>query len=195
MRSEGYVIWSTCMCVCVCLCLLFSHYVQQGGQKRYQRVQCHTGLIFKRVITVKPLGLKVMACKSQWVLPHLDRSLPLCTLWKHQKLLKGQVMSQRLHSNATYKYSYPVGARNGRLWVCGRGLYACVYIGGTCLHRRHMRVYHCVTHAVPCYTWKFSTPFGLSTCCIVVLGIHHRSLVILLPYYSHCSIIAEGSAL
>ena len=32
---------------------------------------------------------------------------------KHQKLLKSQVMSQRLHSNATYEYSYLVGARNG----------------------------------------------------------------------------------
>ena len=30
------------------------------------------------------------------------------TLWKHQKLLKGQVVSQRLHSSATYENSYPI---------------------------------------------------------------------------------------
>ena len=36
-----------------------------------------------------------------------------CTLWKHRQLLKGQNVSQRLYSNATYEYT--VGARNDRL--------------------------------------------------------------------------------
>ena len=46
------------------------------------------------------------------LLPHLNWPLPLCTLWKHQKLLNGHIVSQRLHLNTTYKYSYPVGVRN-----------------------------------------------------------------------------------
>ena len=54
-----------------------------------------------------------------------------------------QVMSQRLHSNATYKYSYPVGVRNVQLCARGCGLYACVYIAVVCVynlvHVLHMR--------------------------------------------------------
>ena len=57
------------------------------------------------------------------------QSSQLYTLWRHQKLLKGQVVSQRLHSSATYKYSYPVGVRNTQLYVRGCGLYTCIYIG------------------------------------------------------------------
>ena len=43
---------------------------------------------------------------------------------KHQKLLKGQVVSKRLRSNATCEYNYPVEARIDY----EHGLYACVYI-------------------------------------------------------------------
>ena len=53
--------------------------------------------------------------KSPYSNAYLDLSLPLCTRWKHQKLLKGQVVIQSLHSNATYEYCYPVGVRNDRL--------------------------------------------------------------------------------
>ena len=114
MRSEGYG-----MCVCVCACVFDATYSRtthnKAANKRYQRVQCYTGLIFKMAIFMNPLRSKHKQ-KSQYViLPHLDRSLPPCTLWKHQKLLKGQVMSQRLHSNYTYEWRYPVGARNDRL--------------------------------------------------------------------------------
>ena len=51
---------------------------------------------------------------------------PICIasprpLWKrHQNMSKGQVVSHRLHSNATYEYNYPIGARNDRLWARGK---------------------------------------------------------------------------
>ena len=44
---------------------------------------------------------------------------------------KGQVVSQRLHSNSTYEYNYSVGDRLG---VRGRGLHACVYVGVACVY-------------------------------------------------------------
>ena len=44
------------------------------------------------------------------------------------EVLKGHVVSQRLHSNATYEYSYLVGARNARLGSRGCELYAHVHI-------------------------------------------------------------------
>ena len=39
-------------------------------------------------------------------------------------------MSQRLHLNATYKYSYPVGAGTHLIVSTCRGLYACVSLTG-----------------------------------------------------------------
>ena len=43
-------------------------------------------------------------------------------------------MSQRLNSNATCEYSYPVGARNDRLRARGCGLDVCVYIAVVCVY-------------------------------------------------------------
>ena len=47
MRREGYSTWSGSG--------------NKAAKKRYQRVQCHTGLIFKIAIFVKVLRSKVMA--------------------------------------------------------------------------------------------------------------------------------------
>ena len=41
-------------------------------------------------------------------------------------------MNQRLHSDATYEYSYPVGARNVSAWLLTIRM---------CLHRSRMRIY------------------------------------------------------
>ena len=61
-------------------------------------------------------------------------------------LLKGQVVNLRLHSNATYEYSYSVGARNVSAWC---GLYACVYVVACVYNCGIVRELCCVTHAEP----------------------------------------------
>ena len=56
MRSESY---GTCVCLSVAI---YSHTTcNKAAKKRYQWIQCHTGLIFKQAIFVKLLGSKVMA--------------------------------------------------------------------------------------------------------------------------------------
>ena len=63
-------------------------------------------------------------------------------------------------------------------------LYACVYVRVACVYNyvhelrtlRDPRSTSCDDNV------KFSAPFGLSTCCIVILSNHHRSLIIVLHY-------------
>ena len=45
---------------------------------------------------------------------------------------KGQIVSRRLNSKATYKY--PVRVRNDQLWAGGCGLYACVSTAVACMY-------------------------------------------------------------
>ena len=54
---------SVCVCVCVCVCVYdYSRSVgNETAYERYQRVQCHAGLIFKMAIFVQVLRSKVMA--------------------------------------------------------------------------------------------------------------------------------------
>ena len=65
MRSEGYGTWSVSLSVCLSVRLsvtMFSATTSnKAANKRYQRVQCHTGLILKMAIFVKVLRSKVMA--------------------------------------------------------------------------------------------------------------------------------------
>ena len=69
MRSEGYSTWSQSVR------LSGTPYSgttrNKAAKKRYQRVQCHTGLIFKMAIFVKVLRSKVMAKRtSQYANEH-----------------------------------------------------------------------------------------------------------------------------
>ena len=54
---------SVCLCLSVCLSVTtFSAATRnETAKKRYQRVQCHTGFIFKMAILIKMLRSKVMA--------------------------------------------------------------------------------------------------------------------------------------
>ena len=67
MRSEGYSTWYVILSVCPSVRLSGTTYSgtthNKAAKKRYQRVQCHTGLIFKIAIFVKVLRSKVMASK------------------------------------------------------------------------------------------------------------------------------------
>ena len=78
--------------------------------------------------------------KKQMITASPRPTFAVCTLWKHQKFLKGQIVCQRLHSNAAYKYSYAVCRSelvkkwSTLLWAHGCGLYACVYIAVACMH-------------------------------------------------------------
>ena len=134
-------------------------------------------------------------------------------------------MSQRLHSNTTYEYNCPVGARNDRLSAWFWTIRMCLHmIAVACVYNLYTEQYscinacakiipshiYCLSYAIPhvmimlyivyLILCKFSAPFGLSTCCIVVLS-NYLSLINLatvlhttIIYY--CSIsTARGSAL
>jgi hypothetical protein len=61
MRSEGYSTWSVIPSVRLSSATYSVTMRNKAAKKRYQRVQCHTGLIFKMVIFVKVMCSKVMA--------------------------------------------------------------------------------------------------------------------------------------
>ena len=67
MRSEGYSTWSVSPSVRPSVCLSVTTFSattrNKTAKKRNQRVQCHTGFIFKMAIFVKVLRSKVMAWK------------------------------------------------------------------------------------------------------------------------------------
>ena len=56
---------SVCLSVCVSVCLSVTTFsattCNETAKKRYQRVQCHNGFIFKMAILIKMLRSKVMA--------------------------------------------------------------------------------------------------------------------------------------
>ena len=60
------------------------------------------------------LKVKLQERKSQYTNKYCLTLTGLCHR-KHQKLFTYQVVSQRLHSYATYEYSYQIGVRNDRL--------------------------------------------------------------------------------
>ena len=140
MCSEGYGSWVR-VCVCVCVCLL-SHISPLEGLFVLKTDTTYSAgnegqkicRFFVKLLRSKVIVWNKSKKANMLMMPHLIWSLPLCTLWKHQKLLKGQVVSLRLHLSATYEYSYPVGARNNQLWARGCALYACVYIPVTCMY-------------------------------------------------------------
>ena len=130
MRSEGY---GTCLaCVCVCVRIYSRTTCSKTAKKQYQRVQCHTGLILNNWFLWIHCVHETQAKKPP--LPHLNQSLHFAHGESIKKLLKGQVVSQRLHSNTTYEHNYPVGARNDRLSVRICELYTCVYIAVACVY-------------------------------------------------------------
>ena len=49
------------LCVCLSVTTFSAATRNETAKKRYQRVQCHTGFIFKMAILVKMLRSKVMA--------------------------------------------------------------------------------------------------------------------------------------
>ena len=49
------------LCVCLSVTTFSDATCNETAKKRYQRVQCHTGFIFKMAIFVKMLRSKVMA--------------------------------------------------------------------------------------------------------------------------------------
>ena len=57
MRSEGYSTWSVSLSVCLSVRLSVTTFSattrNKAAKKRYQRVQCHTAMIFKMAIFVK----------------------------------------------------------------------------------------------------------------------------------------------
>ena len=55
MRSEGYGTRLVCQCVCVSVATYSRTTRNKAVKKQYQRVQCHTGLIYKQVIFVNPV--------------------------------------------------------------------------------------------------------------------------------------------
>ena len=142
MHAQRGLRYLVCVCVCVCVCvsvclsvclmaLILALRATRRPKSDNQRVQCHTGLIFKQAIFVTPLGSKLCRekeCKSLYANEYCLTSTVLFrfTLWKHQKLLKGQVVSQRPHSNTTYEYSYPVGVRNDWLWPVQYLMWGCI---------------------------------------------------------------------
>ena len=113
------------VCACVCVSVgTYSHITRNKVAKMwYQCVQCHTGLIFKMAIFVNPLCSKVMVLNM--LMSTASPRLVFAALHT-LKLLKGKVVSQRVHSNAIYEYSYPVGLSKDCLWACGCGLYMAV---------------------------------------------------------------------
>ena len=127
---------SVCVCVCACVCYyVFRHYAQQDCQKATPTGSADHWLDFKMDNFRKSTAFKTYGVKQEWKSQYeyclTSTHLCRCTLWKHQKLLRSNV-SQRLHSNATYEYSYPVGLRNYRLWAHCCGLDTCVYIAVAC---------------------------------------------------------------
>ena len=83
MRSGGYCTWSVCLCVCVCVYDYSRSVGNETAYERYQRVQCHAGLIFKMAIFVQVLRSKVMAWKPSeqanmlMSMAYLDQILPV----------------------------------------------------------------------------------------------------------------------
>ena len=63
---------------------VFSHYVQQGGCKGTPMDSIVPRQNFKSIVFKSNKSKK-----ANMLLPHLDRSLPICTQCKHQKLVKG----------------------------------------------------------------------------------------------------------
>jgi hypothetical protein len=61
MRSEGYGTWFVRPSVRLSVTTFSATTRNKAAKKRYQRVQCHTGLILKMAIFVKVLRSKVMA--------------------------------------------------------------------------------------------------------------------------------------
>ena len=139
--------------VCVSVCLLprflplCATRQPKSGTKGFS-AQCYT-----RMILCKS---KVMVCKQRWKSQYANEyclvSTCLCHFAYHESI-SFQVVNQMQHSNATYKYSYPVGTRIERLWVRGCGLYACVYIAVAC-------IYNYSTHALYPFA-KLYAPEGL----------------------------------
>ena len=52
MRSEGYSTWSVIPSVCLSVTMISATTHNKAAKNRYQRVECHTGLILKMAIYV-----------------------------------------------------------------------------------------------------------------------------------------------
>ena len=61
MHSEGYSTWSVCVCVCVSVTTFSAIMRNRTSNKRYQRLQCDTGKVFKMAFSLKMFRSKVMA--------------------------------------------------------------------------------------------------------------------------------------
>ena len=151
------VVLRVCVCVCVCLLplqLTLRLFVRRRNDTTYlagneNQLNCRlfsenspllrsARIIVVRIQTASHFAENAHAhCPPKSVLPTAFPAL--CTPWKHPKLLKGHNVSQRLHSNVTYEYSYPVGARNDRLWA--RASLERVVVNCMCLHSSRMLVY------------------------------------------------------
>ena len=65
MRSEGYVLSFCPSVVCPSVTTFSGTTRNKAAKKRYQQVQCHTGLILKRAIFIRVLRSKVNGVKTK----------------------------------------------------------------------------------------------------------------------------------
>ena len=109
-----------CVCVCVCVCVfrhLFSHYAQGGQKSDTNGFSAILAWFLNKDLCETAWLWHEKEHKSQYASEYYLTSTSLCCCAHCESIIKGQVMSRRLHSNATYEYNYPVGARNNWLIV------------------------------------------------------------------------------
>ena len=169
---------TVCVCVCVCVCL--SALILALRATRWPKSDTNGfSAILAWFLNKRSLWNRLVQKlwhekehKSQYASEYCLTSTDLCCCAHCESIIKGQVVSQRMHSIATYEYNYPVGARNHQLIVSAWSQTICMY-----LHfdpRSTSYDDNVVYLKVPCNLW-------LITCCIVILGNHH---LILLHYYN-----------
>ena len=98
------------VCLLSCFVCLLSCFLPQGGQKAIPTAVVLDWLDFNSGDFHKSATLKVYGVKQERKSQYANTCKYCLTLaslcrfahWKYQKLLKGKVVSQRLHSSATY---------------------------------------------------------------------------------------------
>ena len=110
MRSEGYSTWSVSLSVRLSVTTFSATTRNKPAKKRYQRVQCHTGLILKMAIFVKLLHSKVMAWKPSeqanmlMSMAYLDQILPVSSTVEGVEVTR-RAMWSWFGKNTTYRRS------------------------------------------------------------------------------------------
>ena len=154
MHSESYSTWS-CLCACVCVCPLWHHRLHGGPRAIPTALVLHRHGFkkgdFSETTVFKNYGVKHER-KSQLLMSTASPRPVFAALHtvEASKVTQRSSRESKPAFKRTYKYSYPVGVRNNRLWAHDCGLYTFVYIAVTCVCALYIMRMHKVIRAENC---------------------------------------------